>query len=228
MDALAESVAPSISIDLEKTAVGGVSITISDNGKGMEESVRQKILNNLTVTSGKENGHGLGYVQIRQALALHDATLSIESTENVGTRVILTFPRLQLPDYIASSIELHACDTVVVVDDDSSIHEAWNLRFNQNEIVVKHFTQGNEAVEYVSSLTNSQRQNLCLLVDYEFQNQEINGVDIINKFRLTNSVLVTGHYSDQDLIAVVKNSGIKMLPKILASRVPIIIQPAKT
>lgn len=227
VDALAKNSAPSISIDLKSTAVGGVSITVSDDGEGMQESVRQKILNNMTVTSGKKSGHGIGYVQIRRALALHDATLSIESAENIGTKVTLTFPRLPLPDYLASCIELCASDTVVVVDDDPSIHEAWDLRFNRNEIVVKHFTQGNEAVKYISSLTKQQRQELCLLVDYEFQNQNINGVDIINKFSLKTSVLVTGHYPDQDLIAVVKNSGIKMLPKILASRVPILIRPAQ-
>lgn len=49
-----------------------VQIIIKDNGKGMPASVKEKILNNIAVTSDKEDGHGIGFEQIRDTLAANE------------------------------------------------------------------------------------------------------------------------------------------------------------
>jgi signal transduction histidine kinase len=68
-----------------------VLVTIEDNGKGMPESVREKILNHTPVTFGKANGHGIGYTQICDMLAKSNGTLQIQSRQNIGTKIMLTF-----------------------------------------------------------------------------------------------------------------------------------------
>ncbi|HLX54507.1 MAG TPA: ATP-binding protein, partial [Aquella sp.] len=75
-----------------------VQIIIEDNGSGMPEAVREKILNHISVTNGKANGHGIGYTQIQDMLAKNNGTLQIQSRQNIGTKIILTFPKATVPE----------------------------------------------------------------------------------------------------------------------------------
>lgn len=69
-----------------------VKLIISDNGKGMPKSIRDKILKNIPVTYGKSNGHGIGYGQIHETISLLNGKLSIKSRQGVGTDIILILP----------------------------------------------------------------------------------------------------------------------------------------
>ncbi|MEI6805085.1 MAG: PAS domain-containing protein [Myxococcaceae bacterium] len=221
MDALANTINPLINIEINKIQ-NKIIVTISDNGSGMSDMVKNKIHANIPVTEGKKSGHGIGYIQIRETLALHNANLEIESSKGEGSRVTLTFPALENSDYIPREIILDCYDIIVIVDDDPSIHEAWDLRFSEiSHSEVKHFTQGRKALEYVMSLPQSLKSHVYLLTDHELLNQDINGIDLINQLNLKKSILVTSHYLNNDLIAEVKSCGTKMLPKILAENIPL-------
>ena len=76
------------------TEDNNVQIIIEDNANGMPESIREKILNDIPVTFGKAKGHGIGYTQIRDMLAKNNGTLQIQSKQNIGTKIILTFPKI--------------------------------------------------------------------------------------------------------------------------------------
>jgi len=69
-----------------------VQIIIEDNGGGMPVAIQDKILNNTPVTFGKADGYGIGYTQIRDMLAKNNGILQIQSRQNIGTKIILTFP----------------------------------------------------------------------------------------------------------------------------------------
>lgn len=224
VDALRETPEPMITMGVSQKSDTHIEMTLSDNGSGMSESVRQKILNQIPVTSDKQGGYGIGYVQIRQTLASFGGQLDIRSSEGRGTKVTLSIPTIQIPKHIASVIELESSDMIVVADDDPSIHEAWNLRFSELGQEVKHFTQGEEAYRYINSLSESQRQRIFFLSDYEFINQNLNGIELINRLNLKKSILVTSHYSDPNLLRRVRESNIKMLPKILADKVSIVFK----
>ena len=70
-----------------------VSVSICDNGMGMPEEVRTKILNNVTVTSGKANGQGIGLSHVRDTLAACNAKLRINTMPGIGTDIVMLFPR---------------------------------------------------------------------------------------------------------------------------------------
>ncbi|MEI6790900.1 MAG: PAS domain-containing protein [Myxococcaceae bacterium] len=142
--------------------------------------------------------------------------------ENIGTKITFTFQTLKLPNWIVSEIKLYPNDTVLVLDDDPSIHGAWDLRFSKMPgITVRHFIQGQELLEYVRSLSEETKKQVFLLADYELLNQELNGIDIINQVKPIRSILVTGHYLNLELIAAAKKNQLEILPKILAVHVPI-------
>lgn len=71
-----------------------VYLVVADNGVGMPDEVKEKILNNIVVTSGKANGKGIGFEQIRQIIANCNGRLNIESRDGGGTIIILTFSKL--------------------------------------------------------------------------------------------------------------------------------------
>lgn len=80
---------------LEKN--GSVKICVSDNGVGMDESVKDKLfkLNESISTKGtaKERGTGLGLILIKEMVDFHNGIITVESEPGKGTTFCLSFPR---------------------------------------------------------------------------------------------------------------------------------------
>lgn len=70
-----------------------VSISISDNGKGMTQEVQQHLFDNFFTTKPIGMGTGLGMGIIRDIVEnKHNGTLTFESEEGVGTTFTMTIP----------------------------------------------------------------------------------------------------------------------------------------
>ncbi len=202
-----------------------VQIIVEDNGKGITKPIKEKILNNIAITSGKARGHGIGFAQIRSALSNNDGSLEIESEVGKGTRMTLTFPKVEMPNWICNSIEVNNGDLVVIVDDDPSIHGAWETRFEKlsTNIILKHFEHGIDAIEFIHSLSVREKDQLLLLTDYELLRQGLHGLDIVKRTQVKRSILVTSHHNNDVVRDLAKLTNTKILPKPLASEVPIIV-----
>ncbi|MEH2051661.1 ATP-binding sensor histidine kinase [Nostoc sp.] len=71
----------------------GVKIAIADNGKGMNESVKQKIFDHLFTTKAVGKGTGLGLAIARQIVEeTHGGKLSFKSVLGLGTEFIIEIP----------------------------------------------------------------------------------------------------------------------------------------
>lgn len=207
----------SITIHLD-TIADRVQIIIEDNGKGIPKEVLEKIRNNISVTLGKIDGHGIGFSQIRDTILNNRGTLSIDSQIGHGTKVSITFPKTRTPTWITEKITLNHDDLVVIVDDEPYIHEAWECKFRLTapNLLLKHFEQGAEVIKFLNQLPEEEKQKIFLLTDYELLNQKLNGLDIINKTGIKRSVLVTSHHNDQEIRDLAMSSNTKILPKELA------------
>jgi signal transduction histidine kinase len=201
-----------------------LKITIQDNGKGMSEELISKIIQNAPIASDKVDGHGIGLTQVREALQRNKGKLAIASKIGRGTEIVLTFPRAESPVWLASEILLNVGDTIVILDDDSSIHGAWKTRLNEYEkqIKVQHFTNGEEAISFVNNFAD--KDKIFLLTDFELLKQELNGIHIINRTDIKRAILVTSHYNNAIVQDLARKANTKILPKQLASETPIIIQ----
>jgi len=67
-----------------------VRISVKDNGPGIDEAIRDKLLNERITT--KANGHGYGLPICRQIIEHHGGSIRIESRKDSGAKFILTFP----------------------------------------------------------------------------------------------------------------------------------------
>ncbi|MBP9742335.1 MAG: HAMP domain-containing histidine kinase [Burkholderiales bacterium] len=206
-----------------------ITIRLCDTGKGISPEIQQKIMNNMQVTEGKENGHGIGMMQIRETLSRNYAEFFIDSEVGKGTIITLKFPRITAPNWIATEIKVTPKDTLVILDDEASIHKAWDTRFKamleaNPTLQIKHFSAGEEAVNFINSLTSDEKQNIYLLTDYELLGQKLNGLQVIEQVELGRCVLVTSHYADPKLHSAAGKIGIKILPKDLAHNIKIQVE----
>jgi PAS domain S-box-containing protein len=203
-----------------------VTVFIEDNGCGMSKELIDKIENNISVTSGKENGTGIGLTQVREVLQQNFGQLSINSVEGEYTIVMLKFPKILPPFWLAEDIKIAPTDTVVVLDDDPSIHGAWNSKLRPvitetPEIRVMHFSEGQEAVNFINLLTEQEKEHICLLADYELLHQDINGLQVIEQTKVKRSTLVTSHYNNAEIRERAANLRVRILPKMLAFAVTV-------
>ena len=202
-----------------------IRIILQDNGKGIPPEILSKINKNIDVTAGKVHGSGIGLAQVRGTLKSGNGKMAIESMVGMGTKTILTFPKIAAPAWIAEQITLYKGDTVIILDDDNCVHDIWNERFTDytNIINLKHFTFGNEVVDFISN--HPEKHKLLLLSDFELIDQELNGVQIIEKIAMqAQAMLVTSHHESQEVRELAAEANIKILPKQLVSEVQIEIE----
>ncbi len=216
-----------VTVGLEATQAE-VIITIEDNGKGMPPALVEKIMNNIEVSEGKEDGHGIGLTQVREALARNHGEFKIESTVGKGTKIILTFPRVIAPAWIAEEIKLGGEDIVVVLDDEDSIAAAWQSRFatalkDSPNIKVHYFKVGAEALNFMNSLPALDKKKVFLLTDFELISQGLSGLNVVEQSGVERSVLATSHHMNKDVRAQAAKVATKILPKQLAPEVGITI-----
>ncbi|MDB9512032.1 HAMP domain-containing sensor histidine kinase, partial [Kamptonema animale CS-326] len=81
-------------ITIQTTLVDNqVKITIADNGRGMNESVKSKIFDHLFTTKAVGKGTGLGLAIARQIVVeKHSGFLNVNSIPTQGSEFIITLP----------------------------------------------------------------------------------------------------------------------------------------
>jgi FixJ family two-component response regulator len=131
---------------------------------------------------------------------------------------------MEAPEWICSSITLEKDDLIIILDDDPSIHGAWDARFENVApgLQYKHFEQGAEAINFINHLSDSEKKHIYLLTDYELM-QGMNGLDVISQAGVKRSVLVTSHYNNEIVREKASKSNTKILPKPLAAEVEITV-----
>jgi signal transduction histidine kinase len=207
-----------------------VRIVIRDNGKGMPAELVSEIMNDISITSNKINGHGIGLAQVREAIKNNQGKMKINSEIDKGTAITIELPQHPAPNWFANEIHMFNDDIIIVLDDDPSIHNAWDIKFKNilkinSKICLIHFNNGHNAIKYLKSLSTAERERILLLTDYELIHQSVNGLDVISETQIKRSILVTNHQYINDISSKALELGVPILPKILSADVPVIIKP---
>ncbi len=69
-----------------------IVVSVSDTGIGMKPEVKERAGEFFYTTKGEGKGTGLGLAVVQHIVLRHSGTLSIESTEGQGTKVVVTLP----------------------------------------------------------------------------------------------------------------------------------------
>lgn len=206
-----------------------VKLTVTDFGKGMSKELIEKLNDEDAVTQGKASGHGIGLLQVKETVRDNHGQFLIESTLGQGTTMTIALPRHPSLPWFADKISLNANDWVIILDDDLSIHGAWDARFDSilqktPDLTIQHFTDGAELILFINQLSPKDKQRIYLLADYELLNQDLTGLTVIADTQVERAILVTSHYADPMVKSQAITTGTKILPKQLASEIEIEIK----
>lgn len=206
-----------------------LKVMITDNGPGMTEEQLNSIMSgDQHITSTKSDGHGIGITHAQETLSRFGASFNISSTLGKGTTVELIFKAVPAPLWIARELTIYPYDTIVILDDDPSMLDAWDRLFAQysarlpNEVNIKYFTNGEQCVNTLQTWQTCHQ--VLLLADYELMKQNLNGLDVVEATLVPRSVLVTSHYESSETIKRAILLGTYVLPKELSSSVQLVIE----
>ncbi|MCW5589343.1 MAG: HAMP domain-containing histidine kinase [Legionellales bacterium] len=201
-----------------------VDVRITDDGCGMSSVKIANILNG-NITSTKNQGSGLGLQHARDFMKNAAAKFDIQSTERIGTTIHLQFKRSASPPWLADKISIKKQSTIIILDDDVSIHGAWDRYFADRinveyGINILHFHQAAECILTIKNNFNTLK-DVIILTDFELLNQNMNGLDVVEHSGVNNTILVTSYYDDRKILARAVSLNAKVLPKMLASEIEI-------
>tara|TARA_R110000868_G_scaffold362686_2_gene624915 strand:- start:38166 stop:39959 length:1794 start_codon:yes stop_codon:yes gene_type:complete len=193
-----------------------VIIQINDNGKGMSQHVLDKSIES-GFSHGKLHGAGLGLTYAVNKIQEWQGEYHISSEENHGTSINISLPLAETEKWFAKEIFISKKATVVVLDDDASIHQVWGNRLT--DYTIKHFYQADKFANYMKQ---HQTNNALYLIDHELFGSEHNGLKLIQEYDLIKqSYLVTSRYEDESIRKACDKIGLKMIPKPYSVHIPI-------
>jgi signal transduction histidine kinase len=206
-----------------------INIKITDTGSGMPKELIQKIMVGESV-SNKKSGHGIGLASSKKMIESWNGNLTITSEIGKGTTLIISLPFVSPDGWFADKLSFIDSGLVIILDDDQSIHDVWESRF-ETEVPHAHL----QRIHYYNpqellKADLSYHKNLIYLCDYELIGHKLTGLDVIEQLGLKNeqAVLVTSRYEEPKIRERCKKIGIKILPKSYAIYAPMIItQPVQ-
>ncbi len=151
--------APEIQISVERlrgdeTRGDEIRISVSDNGQGMSEEVRQRAFEPFFTTKDPGRGTGLGLATTYAIVREHGGRAECQSTPGLGTRVHLLLPAEPAPMTAADSE--HAAppvsgrgERVLVVDDEPMIRDLMTEMLASAGYAVDTAVDGIDAIERV-------------------------------------------------------------------------------
>tara|TARA_B100000902_G_scaffold146263_1_gene143404 strand:+ start:13112 stop:14494 length:1383 start_codon:yes stop_codon:yes gene_type:complete len=80
---------------ITKSSKNMCSISVKDNGSGMDEATQKKIFDPFFTTKEPGKGTGLGLHVVRKIIEKHDAELKLESKLGEGTTFTIIFPTMK-------------------------------------------------------------------------------------------------------------------------------------
>lgn len=201
-------------------------LTIEDDGKGIPADVLGKV-GARGATFGKPGGSGLGLHHAIGHFEQWGGELALDSRVGEGTRVTVTLPEASTPAWFLSRLFLSKGGDVVVLDDDPSIHRVWDARFQRlatdaTGLRVHHFYRSADVDRWLSEHGSG---DMRFLFDYELFGDPQSGLDLIEVRGLRDRAsLVTSHFVDKEVRERCARLGVRILPKILADKVPIALE----
>lgn len=211
-------------IQIRVTLKQHVIITIQDNGKGIPKEMLENVFE-LGVSYEKEQGTGLGLAHAKHHIESWGGQITLCSEPNVGTTVTLKLRHGETPQWFPKKIVLMNSSTVVIVDDDKSMHYLWNSHFSNNiskdgNINFYNHTDPKGLITWCQN--NTKRDNTLFLVDYEFANSNLDGIELIKMLGIEKqSILVTSRFDEAEIQTSCQKENIRLLSKTVASYIPI-------
>ncbi|MCB9061867.1 MAG: HAMP domain-containing histidine kinase [Halobacteriovoraceae bacterium] len=195
-----------------------VTIEVSDTGKGIPNEYLDKIFIQGE-SIGKENGNGLGLFHAKSLVESFGGKINVISEIGKGTTITIRIPKIVPPESFVSQISLKRDSKIVLIEDDPSVHKAWESRFKRE--IKSFFT----LESFKKWKVENDESGYIYIFDQEFKKESTNGLETILELGITKeSILCTSHYENSEIQKTCEKSGIGLVDKSMIPYIPIIIE----
>lgn len=191
-----------------------VKIYVQNNGAAIPKKIIDALVNGYDVNSLSGDKRYSCLQQTKKIADQMNGSMLIQSKKDDGTKLTVSFAQSESPEWITKEIVIPKSSIVIILDDDLSTYKLLENRLytHFNDIKIKYFKFGNEAIDFINS--SAEKEKILLLVDYDLKNQGINGIDVIEKCKLhAQSILVSSCYTYKIKNFPSKSNVIKFLSK---------------
>jgi len=140
-------------------------ITVSDTGKGMDETTRQRIFEPFFTTKEMGKGTGLGMAVVYGIVKGHDGHINIYSEPGVGTTFRIYLPLTTMEEEVAQEsiqpLALGKGETILIAEDEPRVREVLRLSLEEYGYKVIATENGEDAVKQYRD--NMEKVSLVLL-----------------------------------------------------------------
>ena len=188
-------------------------ISIADEGKGIAESVLKRI-GEKGFSDGKSSGTGLGVHYSMKAVKSWNGRIDFKSKLGFGTTVEILIPTAETPLWFTDSIDLRDCSTIVVIDDDPTVHAEWIQHFEGLDRSVEHFFDLPSANSWLVK-NRSSMADCFFLTDFNLNSPNEDGMTLLARFNLLHphAVLVTDAFCDRSVLDRSIERDVRIVPK---------------
>jgi PAS domain S-box-containing protein len=179
-----------------------VCLRVRDTGSGMSPETRKRIFEPFYTT--KKTGRGLGLAAVLGIMRGHKGALSVESEPGKGTCFELHFPCIEKEGALAAAggtgdAPWKGCGTVLVVDDEDTVRVTVSLMLQSLGFVVRHVSNGAEAVAAVA-----EREEDFALVLLDLTMPQLHGDESLRgmrRFQPGLKAIVMSGYDETEVVA---------------------------
>ncbi|MCB9062489.1 MAG: HAMP domain-containing histidine kinase [Halobacteriovoraceae bacterium] len=195
-----------------------VTIEVSDTGKGIPNEYLDKIFIQGE-SIGKENGNGLGLSHAKSVVESFGGKINVISEIGKGTTITIRIPKIVPPESFVSQISLKRDSKIVLIEDDPSVHKAWESRFKRE--IKSFFT----LESFKKWKVENDESGYIYIFDQEFKKESTNGLETILSMGIAKeSILCTSHYENSEIQKTCEKSGIGLVDKSMIPYIPIIME----
>lgn len=199
---------------------GSNYIYINDNGQGMNEDTLRSIFDE-GFSSGKIDGTGIGLYHARETLKEWGGKIECESSIGKGATFSIAIPQTSAPSDFVASIELDKTSEIVIVDDDSSIHQVWKGRLESLGLRHLNVSTFSSPKVFKTWIENNKSDKQIFFVDYEFLGSELTGLDLIKFIGAAKSYLITSRFEEEHIRETCLKNHIPLVDKSMIGFIPI-------
>ncbi len=200
-----------------------IQLAITDNGKGIPAEILPKLCIKGN-TFNKTGGSGLGLSHAFSTIQSWGGSLSINSKEGSGTIIQINLPKMKAPNWFVPKLTCSQDSTLIIMDDDQSIHQIWKGRFESIpscNIQIRSLSNPEELKKFHAA-ESSNLSKTTYLMDFEIINHRESGLDLIENLGINkHSILVTSRYEEKNIRDKCEKLGVRLIPKPMSGFVPI-------
>ena len=194
-----------------------VTVTVEDDGHGMEKGVLARLFEPFFTTKAPGEGTGLGMAMIYGLVQQHEGTIDVTSTVGVGTRVVIGLPLAEatvqnITPRSSLLVREGATETILLVEDEEMVRRAGRRILEKHGYRVIQAANGAEALDVLR-----ERGKEIALVVSDVVMPRMGGRELYASLRaegFTMPFLFTSGYTDRmssDTVAL--DPSVPVLPK---------------